>query len=97
MVRIPATQREPVRIPLSPRGGLVHFSNASSPYVVGPGVVAPATAFHFPEPWGQYEGGVLLAPGSYRVCSKKTGGDDCRMLNVAGGEDLLLDFGERSR
>lgn len=96
MVRVPTAQAERVRVVLGRRGGIVRARNASVPYVVGPGVTASMGVFQWPEPWGQYGGGVFLETGTYRLCSRRKDGDDCRQFTVTGGEEIVIDFGAAS-
>jgi hypothetical protein len=96
IVRVPPSGTSAIAITLGRTGGVLRARNAGRyPSVVAAnGVRAGFPLFYFPPPWGEYNGGIYLEPGSYRVCAD---GGDCRSVSVAAGGESIVDFEEPSR
>lgn len=90
-VRVPPEQKSLV-VKLEEVGGIVRVKGASIPYIRLHAFGAPVRAFHHPEPFGRFGGGVHLEPGVYIVCPDRMVEPTCRSVTVQPGMDVTVDF-----
>jgi hypothetical protein len=90
-VRVPPTQKSVV-VTLKNIGGIVRVRGAPIPYIRLHTFGAPVRAFHHPEPFGRFGGGVHLEPGVYTVCPNRVVEPTCRSVTVYPEADVTIDF-----
>lgn len=92
IARIPADAPPQITIILKPEGGILRIRNGQLPYVQAREVVASIRAFYFPDPFGRFNGGIHLEPGTYLVCPDRGVESACRTVTIAPAADLSVDF-----
>lgn len=85
---------ESLRIRIRDDGGIIRFEGDRA-LISGSGVTAPSHVFHFPEPYGRFDGGVYVQAGTYRVCPATGIDGACRDIIVNNGSDQRVEFGKR--
>lgn len=91
VARVPRERRSIV-LRLQEHGGLLRIKNGAIPYVRQHAFGAPLRAFHYPEPFGRFEGGAYLEAGPYVVCPDRQIDSSCRDVVVAPGAEVLVEF-----
>jgi hypothetical protein len=92
VVRVPSGS-DTIDIRLQPRGGVLRLlSDDRTPLVVINQVLTAVSMLWYPEPFGRYEGGVLLPPGEYLACPTRALDAQCRKAVVQPGLTTKVDF-----
>lgn len=92
VVRVPSGS-DTIDIRLQPRGGVLRLlSDDRTPFVVINQVLTAVSMLWYPEPFGRYEGGVLLPPGEYVACPTRILDAQCRKAVVQPGLTTKVDF-----
>lgn len=85
-------------ITLQPQGGILRVEKDNMlTYVSTGGAVASWNLFFFPEPFGRFNGGIYVEPGTYTVCRRASGDSQCRELTVTPNSDTMIRFAGKEK
>ena len=86
------TSSGPLEINLPSLGGILRVDGGQNPNIQSMGVGIPLRFFYFPEPYGQYGGGVHLPAGTYVVCPDRDPRAQCKSATVAPSSETQIEF-----
>jgi hypothetical protein len=97
VLRVVPRASHPLEINLPSSGGMLRVDGSKNPIVHTMGVSVPLRLFHFPEPYGRYNGGVYLHAGTYVVCPEVDSGAQCKNVAVATTSEVNVQFSAKQR
>jgi hypothetical protein len=83
---------DPVDITLPATGGFLRVAGGQNPAIQSMGLRVPIRFLFFPEPLGQYDGGVHLPAGTYVVCPSMNPAAQCKGATIASSSETQITF-----